>query len=169
MLRRGAQTRELQLYVAKTSAELASARALLSAGFPGNQSLVRMIINSTGQEFETVRLMCLSEASAPLEPVSVAALVAADLRIWARDDRLRVRLLSTRKSKQCQGFGSFLMQNVVRIGATLGMTATFVEAAEGNDLFWKKSGFPRLGEAARRKCVSSPLKTFRTTTLKHAG
>ena len=153
MLRRGSQTRELQLYVAKTSAELTSARALLSAGFPGNQSLVRMIINSTGQEFETVRLMCLSEASAPLEPVSVAAVVTADHRTRTKDDRLRVRLLSTRQTKQRQGLGSFLLKNLARIAATRGMPETFVEAAErkDNEVFWKKTGFPRLDEAARKR------------------
>ena len=154
MLRRGAQTRELQLYVAKTSTELTSARALLNEGFPGNHSLVGMVINSTGQEFENVRLMCLSEASAPLEPVSVAAVVTADHRTRTKDDRLRVRLLSTRQTKQRQGFGSYLLQNLARIGAMRGMPETFVEAAEGNEVFWKKAGFPRLDEAARRKCWS---------------
>ena len=153
-LRRGSQTHQLQLYVARTGEELANARALLNEGFPGKHSLVEMIINSTGREFENVRLMCLSEASAPLEPVSVAAVVTADHRTRTKDDRLRVRLLSTRQTKQRQGFGSYLLKNLARVGAMRGMPETFVEAAEGNEVFWKKAGFPRLDEAARRKCWS---------------
>ena len=69
-----------------------------------------------------------------------------------------MRLLSTRQTKQRQGFGSYLLKNLARIGAMRGMPETFVEAAEGNEVFWKKTGFPRLDEAARRKCWSESQK-----------
>ena len=40
---------------------------------------------------------------------------------------------------------------LARIGTTRDMPETYVEAVEGNAVFWKKAGFPRLDEAARSR------------------
>ena len=151
------ETRRLKLWVARPSkpAEMEAARALLKQGFPGweEKSTVNGIINSTGHAsdvYKTVRFVCLSDVTAPLEPVSVAAVITPGA-FYRKTDLLRVRLLSTRRNEQRRGLGRFLLQNLARLGAARGMPRTFVEAVEGNDVFWERCGFWRVEGAARKR------------------
>ncbi|CAH0378494.1 unnamed protein product [Pelagomonas calceolata] len=150
------QTREMQLWVAKTPAELAAARTLLTEGFtaPGRPptSAVKDIIRSETRDFETVRFVCISRADAPLAPVSAAAVVTArPLRLGGYNDtdRLRVRLLCTKANVRQRGYAKFLLRNLARIAAQRGMPRTFVEAVRRDDDFWERCGFREISDAER--------------------
>jgi len=150
------QTLEMQLWVAKTPAELAAARTLLTEGFnpPGKSitSAVKDIIRSDTPDFETVRFVCISLADAPLAPVSAAAVVTARTHrtcSYGDTDQLRVRLLCTKADVRQRGYAKFLLRNLARLAAQRGMPRTFVEAVRRDDDFWGKCGFREISDADR--------------------